>query len=175
MGGEIEVYTANIIAENLQFQVDEEGKRQMMIDEIVDHRVMEEAIPKNEGTFITRSGMKRKKRTTRGWKICVQWKDGSTNWIALKDLNDYYPVYLADYVVINKIQDDPAFACWILYVIVKRKIIIAKLRSKYWEKTHKYGTRISKSMKEGKEIDEENSTTIWMDMIRLQIKNGFIA
>ena len=42
--GEIKFFTANIIAENLQFQVDEEGKRQMMIDEIVDHRVMEEAI-----------------------------------------------------------------------------------------------------------------------------------
>ena len=63
----IKVYTENIIAENLLSKVEKEGHRQMMIDEIVYHRVMEEAIPKNEGTFITRSGMKRRKRTTRGW------------------------------------------------------------------------------------------------------------
>ena len=62
--GEIEVYMANIIAENLLSQLDEEGHRQMMIDEIMDHRVMEEAIPKNEGNLITRYGIKRKKRTT---------------------------------------------------------------------------------------------------------------
>ena len=40
LDGEIEVYTENIIAENLLSQVDEEGHFQMMIDEIVDHRVM---------------------------------------------------------------------------------------------------------------------------------------
>ena len=129
---EIKVYTANIIAGNLLSQVNEEGYRQMMINEIVDHRVMEEAIPKNEGTFITSSGMKRKKRTTQGWEICVQWKDGSMNWIALKDLKDYYPVDIADYAVTNKIQDEPAFALWVPYVLSKRKRIIAKLRSKYW-------------------------------------------
>ena len=76
--------------------------------------------------------MKRKKRTTRGWEICVQWKDGSTNWIALKDLKDSYPVDLSNYAVTNKIQDEPAFAWWVPYVIGKQKRFIAKLRSKYW-------------------------------------------
>ena len=64
LDGEIEVYTANIISENLLSQVDEEGHSQMMIHEIVDHRLTEEEILKNEGTFITRSGMERKKRMT---------------------------------------------------------------------------------------------------------------
>ena len=41
LDGEIEVYTANIIAENLISQVEKEGHFQVMIDEIVDHRVME--------------------------------------------------------------------------------------------------------------------------------------
>ena len=104
----------------------------MIIDEIVDHWVIEEAIPKNEGTFITRYGMKRKNRTTRGWEICVQWKYGSVNWIALKDMKDSCPVDIADYVVTNKIQDEPALAWWVPYVLIKRKMIIAKFRSKYW-------------------------------------------
>ena len=42
----------------------------------------------------------------------------------------------------------------------KRKKIIAKLRLKYWEKTHKYGIRIPKYMREAKEIDEERGNTI---------------
>ena len=104
----------------------------MMINEIADHWVMKEAIPKNLGSFITRSRMKRKKRTAQGWEICVQWKDRSTNWMALKYLKDSYPVDLAEYAVINKIQNEPAFAWWVPYVISKRKRIIAKLRSKYW-------------------------------------------
>ena len=30
--------------------------------------------------------------------------------IALKDMKDSYPIYLADYAVTNKIQDEPLFA-----------------------------------------------------------------
>ena len=41
LDGEIKVYTVNIISKNLLSQVDEEGHHQMMIDDIVDHQVME--------------------------------------------------------------------------------------------------------------------------------------
>eukprot|EP00978_Attheya_sp_CCMP212_P042528 scaffold260524_cov34-Attheya_sp.AAC.1 len=44
--GDTEVLTANIIAEKLLSQVDDEGRRQMMLDEIVDHRSLNLAIPK---------------------------------------------------------------------------------------------------------------------------------
>eukprot|EP00978_Attheya_sp_CCMP212_P026550 scaffold87549_cov65-Attheya_sp.AAC.4 len=51
--GDTEVLTANIIAENLLSQVDDKGRRQMMLDEIVDHRILESAIPKSKGTYET--------------------------------------------------------------------------------------------------------------------------
>ena len=35
------------------------------------------------------------------------------NWIALKDLKDSYPVDISDYVVTNKIKDEPAFSWWV--------------------------------------------------------------
>ena len=73
-------------------RVDEEGHRQMMLDEIVDHRKTKDAIPIDQGTFQTPSGTIRKKITTHGWEICVMWKDGSTDWVALKDLKQSYPV-----------------------------------------------------------------------------------
>jgi hypothetical protein len=114
----------------------------MLIDEIEDHRFTDDAIPIDQGTFPTPSGMKRRRRTTKGWELSVRWKDGSSTWISLKDLKDTYPVELADYAIDNKIQDEPAFAWWVPYVLKKRTAIISKLRSKFWQKTHKYGVRI---------------------------------
>ena len=69
--GGVEAITANIIAENILSQIDEEGHRQLMLDEIVDHRTTKYAIPKSEGTYETTYGVTRKKRTTRGWEILL--------------------------------------------------------------------------------------------------------
>ncbi|KAI2501830.1 Reverse transcriptase (RNA-dependent DNA polymerase) [Fragilaria crotonensis] len=49
INGHVEELTANIIAENLIAQVDDEGHRQMMLEEILDHRTTREAIPKSQG------------------------------------------------------------------------------------------------------------------------------
>ena len=110
MNGQTETLKGNVIAENSTAQVDEGGQRHLLIDEIKDHRVFDEAVPKSEGTFETRSGLKRKRRTTAGWEILVRWKDGSLDWVKSKDLKDSCPVQVADCAVSNKIQDEPAFA-----------------------------------------------------------------
>ena len=173
--GGVEAITANIIAENILSQIDEEGHRQLMLDEIVDHRTTKDAIPKSEGTYETTYGVTRKKRTTRGWEICVRWKDGSHEWIALKDVKQSYPIELAEYAIMKGIQDEPAFAWWVTYTMKKRKAIIQKVRSKYWQKTHKYGIRIPKTVAEARSIDEENGDTLWMDAVRLEMKNARVA
>ena len=173
--GSSEVLAANIIAENLLAQVDSEGHRQIMLDEIVDHRSNDSAIKKEDGFYRTSHNTKQKKRTTRGWELCVQWKDGSSNWVALKDLKNSYPVELADYAISNKLEDEPAFAWWIPYTIKKRKIIISKLKSKYWERTHKYGFRIPKNVEEALEIDKETNTTFWRDAINEEMKKVRVA
>ena len=175
LDGTTETLTANVIAENLLAQVDEEGHRQLLMDEIIDHRTDATAITIEEGTYLTERGLPRKKRTTRGWEICVQWKDGSTTWIALKDMKNAYPVQLAEYAVSNKIQDEPAFAWWVPYTLKKRTRIISKLKSKYWQRTHKYGLRIPKTVKEAREIDEENGNRLWQDAIDLEMKNVRVA
>ena len=106
---------------------------------------------------------------------CVQWKDGSTDWINLKDLKVSYPVELAEYSKNNQIDQEAAFAWWVPYVLKKRHRIISKLKSKYWQKTHKYGIRIPKTMDEAQRIDIENKNSYWMDAIRLEMKNNRIA
>ena len=167
--GTTERLTANIIAENVLAQVDEDGHRQMLLDEIIDHRKLSSAIPKEKGHYIV-GDTKRKKMTTQGWEICVQWKDGSTDWIKLKDLKDTYPVELAEYSINAGISDEPAFAWWVPYTIKKRVSIIAKVKSKYWQRTHKYGIRVPKSVEEALRIDEENGNHLWREAIEEEMK-----
>jgi hypothetical protein len=173
--GNVEELTANIIAENLIAQVDEEGHRQMMLEEIIDHRTTQEAIPKSQGTYLNQYGVRRQKRTTRGWELLVQWKDGSTDWVALKDFKESYPVELACYAVDQGLSDEPAFSWWIPFVLKKQKRILRKVKSKYWARTHKYGVRVPKNIKEAMEIDKENGNTLWMDAVRLEMSNVRVA
>ena len=118
--------TANIIAENLLAQVDDEGHRNMLIDEIEDHRFDDSAGPKSEGTYTMGSGLHRNKRTTRGWEFYVSWKGGSGDWIAMKYLKDSYPVPLVDYAVANDIQEELAFSWWVPFTLKKSILIIKR-------------------------------------------------
>ena len=163
--GTSEIISANVIAENVMANVDEEGHRQMLIDSIIDHRTTSDAIPKSQGTYTTLNGLKRKKRTTRGWEFCIKWKGGSSDWVSLKDLKDSYPVQLAEYCQMKKIDDEPAMAWWTPHVLKKRDRIIKKVKGKFWERTHKYGIRVPRNIKEAKEIDDENGNTQWQDAI----------
>ena len=102
-----------------------------MFDEIINHRRLPDTIGKSDAFYNTHTGMRRQKYTTRGWELCVQWKDGSSQWIAIKDIKNSYPIELAEYSINNKIHDEPAFAWWVPYTIKKRNSIIGKIKSKY--------------------------------------------
>ena len=66
VNSDTEHFTANTIAENLLVEVDTEGQRQLLLDEIIDHRTLITDIPMSEGTSKTTHGTITKKRTTRG-------------------------------------------------------------------------------------------------------------
>jgi hypothetical protein len=74
------------------------------------------------------NGVKRRKQKTQGWQLMCQWRDGSTNWVNLKDMKQSYPVQVAEYAFANRIDDEPAFAWWVLQVTKKRLRVIAKLK-----------------------------------------------
>ena len=86
-------------------KVDDHGNIQLLIEEIEDHLINEESIPMNQGTYKTKSGFDRNIRTTKGWEFYVRWKNGSGDWIKMKDLKYSHPVPLANYSVANKLQD----------------------------------------------------------------------
>ena len=47
----------------------------------------------------------------------VEWKDGLSDWVPLKELKASNPAELAEYVVANRIQDEPAFSWWVKDVL----------------------------------------------------------
>ena len=69
---------ANTIAENLFAQVDPEGNRHVLFSEIIDHRTNGKEIQKDDAFIVTKMGTRRRKETTIGWEVLVQWKDGSS-------------------------------------------------------------------------------------------------
>ena len=145
---------ANSIASNLFAQIDQDRQRFLLFDEIIDWRTYGSQI-KSEDVFIhIFNGNKRRRETNKGWEVCIQWKYGSFTWNQVKDVKEAYPVQIADYAVQNRILKQPAFAWWIKYVLKKRDRIVSKTESKYWQKTHKYGAGIPKSVKEAFHIDK---------------------
>ena len=83
----MEILPANIIAESIILsQVEEEGHKQMMLNEIIDHRSTNQVKRVDGYVHNPYNNSKGRKKTTKGWELCVQWKDDSLAWIPLKDM-----------------------------------------------------------------------------------------
>ena len=167
--GTVEEYYANVIAENLFAQVDTEGRQYMLMKEISDHRKDETAVATSDGWITMQNGRQARKRTTRGWQLLVEWKEGGSDWIPLKDLKESYPVEVAEYAKANRIAEEPAFAWWVNDVIRRRNRIIAKVKSRYWKTTHKFGIELPHSVEEAFAIDKRNGNSFWRDAIEKEM------
>jgi hypothetical protein len=49
------------------------------------------------------------------------------------------------------------------------------LGCKYWQRTHKFGIRVPKTIKEALRVDAENGNTLWWDAIVLEMSNIRVA
>ena len=127
MDGTKQSLSANYIAENVFAQVDQDGNRQVLLDEIIDYCTTCKEVKQQDAFITTRTGTKRRHETTIGWELLVQWKDGSMNWIALKDLKESYPVQVAEYSAGARILMELAFAWWVPYTLKKHNRIVAKV------------------------------------------------
>ena len=143
----------------------------MFLDDIIDYCKDNTAVDKADAVIVIQNGVKHWKLTTKGWQLLCQWKDGSTNWVSLKDMKDFYPVQVVDYALANQIDDEPAFAWWVMDVFKKRQRILSKVKTKYWQRTHKFGIRIPKSVAQAQAIDKENGNTLWWDAIVMEMRN----
>jgi hypothetical protein len=161
-------YAANLIAENMYAQCDAEGNQYLLMESLVDYKSDGHAV-KVADMYVTRNGRQHMRKTTIGWKLCVQWKDGTTTWERLADLKESYPVEVAEYAVAQGIDHEPAFVWWVPYTLKKRNRIIAAVSKRYHKREYKYGFRVPKTVEEAKEIDKECGNTLWMDSVEKEM------
>jgi hypothetical protein len=137
--------------------------------EISDHRRDNTAIPASDGWITMPNGRNVRKRTTRGWQLLVEWKEGGSDWIDLKDIKESYPIEVAEYAKANKMSEEPAFAWWVNDVIRRRNRIISKVKTRYWKTTHKFGIDLPHSAAKAFAIDAKNGNNFWCAAIELEM------
>jgi predicted transcriptional regulator len=72
-------------------QIDTEGNRYLLLSEIIDHLKDKRAMDKDVGIYVDKRGRSKPRITTKGWKFLVEWKDGTTSWVPLKDIKESFP------------------------------------------------------------------------------------
>ena len=97
--GDVAEFTANVIAENMFLQCDDAGNQYRLISGIMDHKSNHKAVSKSNQYVVIR-GRQFPRKTTVGWKLYVEWRDGSTSWERLYDMKASYPVLVAEYATI---------------------------------------------------------------------------
>jgi hypothetical protein len=117
-GSELE-YAANIIAESMWAQLDLDSNQYLLMYQVVGHRKNEGAVKKADQYVTAKNGRKSLRRTTKGWMLCVKWKDELTTWDLLANLKESNPVEVAEYAITRGIDDKPAFAWWVPYTMKK--------------------------------------------------------
>ena len=96
------------------------GHQYQVLKQISDHYVDVTAL-KGSDEFIKSHGRNlQSKNTTRGCKLEVEYKDGNLTWIPSKDIKPSNPVECAEYMVAKKMDNKPAFKCWVKDIICRR-------------------------------------------------------
>ena len=84
-----------------------------MLTEVTNHKRYESDITEVDSFIKSSDGNLNCKRTAHGWKILVEWKDGSVDWVSLKYFKHSNPVELAEYDTENEISDEPTLSWWV--------------------------------------------------------------
>ncbi|EJK62678.1 hypothetical protein THAOC_16700 [Thalassiosira oceanica] len=170
--GAIREYSANVIAECILNEADENGHFSCELESIISHSRDGSAVKKEQ--LSTAQGSLHRK-TTKGWKLKVKWRDGSSEWIALSDLKESYPVQVADYAKANDIAEEPAFTWWVPYVLRKREFICSSVKARMKHKNIKYGVRVPANLAEAYELDRQNGNNLWRCAYEKEMSNVGIA
>ena len=173
--GEIKEYAANVIAENMYAQVDDEGHQHQLLDSIIDFKKDDNAVEKSDMYIHTRSGQRRLRQNTAGWFLLILWKNGEEEWMPLKLLKETLPIETAEFAVSRGIADEPAFKWWVPYTLRRRDRIIASVNSRIRKVTHKYGVELPTTVKQAQALDEKNGNTFWTDAINKEMENLKVA
>ncbi|KAL7475679.1 hypothetical protein ACHAW6_001592 [Cyclotella cf. meneghiniana] len=125
--GRTEELAANDIAEAIYARFDADGNQYVLLDAIVDYR-KNPFIAVDQDTEVTIiNGKKIIKRSTQGWELRCEWKNGSTSWQKLLDLKESHPLQV-EFALATQIADEPTFNWWVSWVLEKRDWIISLVK-----------------------------------------------
>jgi hypothetical protein len=144
--------TANLIAESMYSQCDIDWNQHLLLKAIVDHSSKDKA-ERDMIRYVVVNGRSHPHKTTAGWSLAIEWKDGSTSWEKLNELKESFPIEVAEYAVANGICDAPAFAWWFHKVLCKDHRIVKVVNSRCLKRTHCFWIEIPKTAKRSFEID----------------------
>jgi hypothetical protein len=173
--GTYQDYSTNVLVENLYSHIDDEGRSHSLLDAIVDHQSDDDAVDRRDGLYRTPSGAMKKRITTKGWKIKIQWKNGTASWVPLADVKESNPVELAEYAYAKKLDKEPAFAWWVGHTLRKRDRIVNQVKHRMIKKELKFGIQVPRSVDEALKLDKENDNDLWQKAIDKELKNVLIA
>jgi hypothetical protein len=89
----------------------------------------------------------------------------------LQNLKHSNPIELAEYGAAQGLLKEPSFCWWAQHVLKKKRRVISKVKTGYWQRTHKFGVRLPKSVAEALQFDKEDGNTLWYDAIQKELKN----
>ncbi len=116
--------------------------------------------------------------TTLEWHVCCQWKDGSTSWEKLSDVNESHPLQMAEYAIAMGVDHEPGFNWWVPHTLRKCDSIITlvkKCSARYLKHTQKFGIECPKKVEDALELDKHNGNAMWEDAIAKEMKNVQVA
>ena len=146
-----------------------------MIRMVVDHRADEKALKWKDIQRMKKGSQPGGYGTTKGWRLCVEWKDGTTSWKPLKVMKELNPVEVAEYAIRHGIAEEPAFAWWVPHVIKRKERIAAAVSERVRKTSHKYGIKIPQNIIEAYQFDKDNGNDLWRRAIAKEMKNVSIA
>ena len=117
--GKITELTTNVIAESMYSQCYADGNEYLLLDLSVDFCKDNKAIFPMEQQIHTWDRAVTHKITAE-WQCCSHWKDGSTLWDKLCQLEESTLVQTAEFPVAQGIDHKPAFYWWIKHMLKKR-------------------------------------------------------
>ena len=118
---------ANTIAQSMYAQCDPDGNQDVMFDSIVEFR-RSTTVLCYTNQLVRKDGQHFIQRSTAGWQLYVQWKDGSTSWEKLSDPKELHPIECAKYAVAQTLQAKPAFNWRVSYVLKKQEHLISLVK-----------------------------------------------
>ena len=170
--GQVKEYLANILAENMLSQVDDNGHNRLVMDAIIDFKKDPTAVPMEDKYLFTMTGQCRLRKTT--WFL-VRWKDETESWVKLAELKDSYPVEAAEFAKARNLVSEPAFAWWVPNTFRRWNAILSAVKAWFTKQTHKYGIEIPRDIAHAKELDCINGNTLWMDALKKEMYNVGVA